>query len=100
MARNKIVGKNKRPGSNKATGRDYTYDKKYQASKKQVANRVARNKARREAIRKHGKSALKGKDVDHIKPLSQGGSNNKSNTRIISSSKNRARKPGKKRTRK
>ena len=93
MARNKIVGKNKRPGSNKATGRDYTYDKKYQSSKQQVKNRVARNKARREAIKTHGKAALKGKDVDHIRPLINGGSNTKSNTRIISSSKNRARKP-------
>lgn len=45
--------------------RDYTYDKKYQSSPEQVANRVARNKARRLMIKKHGKSALKGKDVDH-----------------------------------
>ena len=94
MARNKIVGKNKRPGSNKATGRDYSYDKKYQKSANQVANRVSRNKARREAIKKHGKAALKGNDVDHKNNNPK--DNSKKNLRIISASKNRARKPGSK----
>jgi len=35
------------------------YDKKLQATPEEVRKRVARNKARREAIKKHGKSALK-----------------------------------------
>lgn len=86
--------------NNKSTGRDYEYDKKYQKSPAQVKNRVARNKARRqkraELSKKHGKSKaekmLKGKDVDHKVPLSKGGSNHKSNRRLISKSKNRARK--------
>lgn len=90
MARNKIVGKNKRKGSNKATGRDYTYDKKYEASEEQKKRRAARNAARRRAIATHGKSALKGKDVDHKNgdPLD----NRPSNLRIESKSKNRGRK--------
>lgn len=90
MARNKIKGTNKRKGSNKATGRDYSYDKKYQSSPEQIARRVSRNRARREAIRKYGKAALKGKDVDHKNqnPLD----NRKSNLRIESKSKNRGRK--------
>ena len=86
--------------NNKSTGRDYSYDKKYQSSPQQVKNRVARNKARRQTkaslVKKHGKakaaSMLKGKDVDHKRPLSKGGSNHKSNRRLISKSKNRARK--------
>lgn len=92
MARNKIVGKNKRPKSNKATGRDYSYDTKYQNKKKQVSNRVKRNAARRAMTAAKGKAALKGKDVDHKKPLKSGGSNAKSNLRVTTKKKNRARK--------
>jgi hypothetical protein len=33
-----------------------------------------------------------GKDVDHVRPLSKGGSNSKRNTRVVSKSSNRARK--------
>lgn len=92
MARNKIVGKNKRPKSNKATGRDYSYDTEYENRPEQVRNRVKRNRARREMAKKKGKSAIKGKDVDHKKPLSKGGSNSSSNLRVTSKKKNRGRK--------
>jgi 5-methylcytosine-specific restriction endonuclease McrA len=68
------------------------YDSEYQKKKKQVANRVKRNAARRAMERKHGKKALEGKDVDHINPLSGGGSNSKRNLRITSKAKNRGRK--------
>lgn len=73
------------------SGRKYSeYDKKYQARPEQVKKRVARNAARRMMIRKHGKSALKGKDVDH----SNGNAtdNRRSNLKVISRSKNRAKK--------
>ena len=92
MAKNKIVAKNKKPKSNKATGRNYDYDKRYQASKDQIANRVKRNQARRSAIKNGSAKVGDGKDVDHIKPLSKGGSNRPSNTRVISKRVNRARK--------
>jgi len=93
MADNGYRGKNKRAGSNKATGRDYSYDKEYQKSPEQVANRVARNKARREAIREGlVRKGDRTKDVDHKRPLASGGSNAKSNRRVISASSNRARK--------
>ena len=90
MARNKIVGKNKRKGSNKATGRDYSYDKKYESSPEQIRRRASRNRARRELIKSRGRSALKGKDVDHKNqnPLD----NRRSNLRIESKKKNRGRK--------
>lgn len=88
-------GKNKRPGSTLATGRDYTYDKKYQQSATQLKNRALRNQARLSMIRK-GKARLgDNTDVDHRIPLSRGGTGHSSNLRVISRSKNRARKPGK-----
>lgn len=37
----------------------------YQGKPEQIARRSSRNSARRLAIKKHGKAALKGKDVDH-----------------------------------
>lgn len=54
--------------------------------------RVMRNAARRAAVAKHGKSALKGKHVDHITPLIKGGTNEPSNRRIISAKANMSRK--------
>lgn len=56
-----------------------------------VAKATARKQARRIMERKYGKAALKGKDVDHIKPLEKGGTNEPSNLRLVPSSKNRAR---------
>lgn len=65
------------------------HGKTYQATTKQKKNRAKRNAARREAIRDGRASKGDGKDVHHTKPLSKGGSNSKSNTRIVSRSKNR-----------
>lgn len=90
--RNKVVGKNTRKGSNLKTGRKYSYDKEYQKSPEQVKNRVARNKARRQMTKTKGRAAMRGKDVDHKRPLSRGGSNSKRNLRLIPAGKNRARK--------
>lgn len=73
------------------SGRVYSeYDKEYQARPEQVKKRVARNKARRMMISKHGKSALNGKDVDH----SDGNATNNSSTnlKIMDRSQNRAKK--------
>lgn len=73
------------------SGRKYSeYDRKYQARPEQVAKRVARNAARRMMIRKHGKAALKGKDVHHKRGTSAG--NGPSNLAVISKKKNRSMK--------
>lgn len=58
---------------------------------KEVAKASARKQARRVMERKLGKSALEGKDIDHIKPLSKGGTNSAGNLRVVSASANRAR---------
>lgn len=61
-----------------------------QDNPKAVAKASARKQARRIMERKYGKAALKGKDVDHIKPLNKGGTNAISNLRLIPASKNRS----------
>lgn len=79
------------PRKNPDGSRDYSYDKKYESSPKQRAARVERDLARRELAKEGKVSKGDGKDVDHIKPVSKGGSNNRSNLRAISSSTNRAK---------
>lgn len=73
------------------SGRKYSaYDRAYQARPEQVAKRVARNAARRLMIKKRGKAALKGKDVDHKNGRAT--DNRVSNLKIMSRSKNRSKK--------
>lgn len=71
------------PSQIKAHGRGY------QATDEQKKNRAKRNKARSD-MEKVGKVRKgDGKDVDHKKPLSNGGSNKASNLRVTSKKKNR-----------
>lgn len=72
--------------------RDYGREYKWHGTPEQIAKRSARNKARRMMEKELGKSALKGKDVDHKKPLSRGGSNNRSNLQVLSVKENRGTK--------
>lgn len=64
-------------------------DKAYQALPAQKKRRAQRNKARRAAIRQHGKAALQGKDIDHKDGNPMNGS--RSNLRIMSVKRNRGR---------
>lgn len=59
-------------------------------------HRAERNKARRIEAAFYGQKAIEGKDIDHIKPLDQGGKNIKSNLRIRDPHANRSypRTPG------
>lgn len=77
------------PRMNKDGTRDYSYDTKYESSKKQKANRAERGRART-IVSKSG-PIPKGDDVDHIKPVSKGGGNKRSNLRAIPASVNRAK---------
>lgn len=63
--------------------------RKYQGSEEQKKNRAARNKTRREAEREGRVRNGDGKDIDHKTPFAHGGSNHKSNTRVLSKSANR-----------
>ena len=74
-----------------ASGRVYSnYDKEYQARPEQVAKRVKRNAARKLMINRHGKSKLKGKDIDHKNKNAT--DNRPSNLQIMDRSANRAKK--------
>lgn len=60
-----------------------------QKSPAEVDKRVARNKARREAIREGVVKKGDGKEIDHKRMLDQGGSHGKDNTRVVSAAENR-----------
>lgn len=55
----------------------------------QVKNRAARNKARAAATQAGKTKKGDGKEIDHKKPLSKGGSNGPKNTRVVSKKTNR-----------
>jgi len=66
-------------------------DRKYDSSPERVKARMARNRARLAAIRDgRVKKGDKTKDVDHIVPLSQDGSEDKENLRVICAKRNRS----------
>ena len=68
--------------------RDYQKENIYKAQPEQIKLRVARNKARRQAIKDGRVEKGDGKEIDHVIPLSKGGSNTKANTRIRTKSQN------------
>lgn len=62
----------------------------YHSRPKQRKNRSKRTIARNAAIVEGRVARGDGLDLDHIRPLSKGGSNNRSNTRVSSASSNRS----------
>lgn len=75
----------------------------YHSKPEQRKNRSKRTVARRQAEKDGRVKKGDGKDLDHKKPLRNGGSNAKSNTRVRSRSANRAdngKRGGRKPTRK
>lgn len=76
------------PKKRDGRGRMRDYKKEYErdhSSAEDRRNRSARNKARRRAGLKVGDP----REVDHKHPLKKGGSNGRSNTRVVSRSTNR-----------
>lgn len=71
------------------------YDAWYNAKPEQRKKRAMRNKARRELEKEGLVHKGDGKDVDHRKMLRDGGSNARSNLRVVSEEKNRGWKRGK-----
>ena len=66
--------------------RDYGFEyKTYHGKPSQIKNRAARNKARKDL----GLQKDDGKEADHKKPLSKGGSKGKKNLRVTTLKANR-----------
>lgn len=65
------------------------YDKAYGARPEQKKRRAMRNAARRQLEKEGLVHKGDGKDVDHKRMLSKGGSNARSNLRVTSQKKNR-----------
>lgn len=72
--------------------RNYKKENAWEDTPEQVKRRVARNKARREAIKKHGKAALKGKEVHHVNAPRTGSLDNVA-TKVVSKKQNRKIQP-------
>lgn len=72
--------------------RDYKRELAWEHAKKpeRVKQRATRNAARKEAMDKGLVRKGDGKDVDHKTPLSKGGTNAPSNTRVASARTNRS----------
>jgi hypothetical protein len=69
-------------------------DRGYNATPEMVKKRTMNNQARA-MLTKEGKVRKgDGKDVDHKKPLRQGGGNGRSNLRVMEKSRNRAWRSG------
>jgi hypothetical protein len=70
-------------------------DAAYEAKPEQIANRVKRNAARREALKAGTVHKGDGKEIDHKTPLIAGGSNATTNRRVVSAATNRGWRKGK-----
>ncbi len=79
----------------KTTKQKREYMAEYQKQPSEVKKRVERNAARREAIKEGRVHKGDGKEIDHKVPLRSGGSNAKSNQRVVDASTNRAWRKGK-----
>lgn len=75
-------------GRHRDAKKEYQRD---QSSTKAKKDRAARNAARRQAEKKYGKAALRGKDVDHVTELKFAKNPRKVKTRITSTHVNRGR---------
>lgn len=62
----------------------------YQSTDKAKQDRALRNKARRQLMRDGKVHKGDGKDVDHVTPLSKGGTSSPGNLRVKSASANRS----------
>lgn len=73
----------------KTSAKKLAYMAEYQKRPENVDKRVERNKARREALREGAVHKGDDKEIDHKRMLDEGGSNARSNRRVVDASTNR-----------
>lgn len=78
------------PSSHRTPSQIKKMDRVYNATSENVKKRTLRNQARTKMAKAGLVSKGDGKDVDHIRPVRSGGTNARSNLRVMSKSKNRA----------
>lgn len=82
-------GEKRSPTSHRTKSQRVRHVKTYQQTPKDKAKRSARHKARYQMIKEGKVKRNDGKDVGHVKPLSKGGTNARSNLKVQSQKKNR-----------
>jgi len=87
-------GQRRDPSSHRTPGQITRQVKGYNHTPANIKKRSQRNQARRIVEKDVGKAALKGKDVDHKRPVRSGGSNARSNLRVRSEHANRGWRRG------
>lgn len=73
----------------KTSAKKLAYMAEYQKRPENVDKRVERNQARREALREGTVHKGDGKEIDHKRMLDSGGTNARSNRRVVDASTNR-----------
>ncbi len=85
------------PGATMAAKKDYKkIYKRFHASPEAKKRRAMRNTARRRMMKAGLVKKGDGKHVDHIKPLSKGGTNGRKNLRVVSARTNLRKGNGRK----
>ena len=82
-------GEKRDPVTHRTPSQIKRHYKEYQGTPEQIKKRSMRNKARRKLAAAGKVRKGDGKDVDHKRPLSKGGTNARKNLRVMSKSKNR-----------
>lgn len=75
-------GQKRDPSSHRTPGQVTRQVKGYNARPENVKKRAQRNQARAIVKKDLGEAAIKGKDVDHKRPVRSGGSNARGNLRV------------------
>lgn len=82
-------GEKRDPSSHRTPGQIKRMNRGYDARPENVKKRSLRNQARSIVEKDLGKKAIRGKDIDHIKPVRSGGGNSRGNLRVENKSSNR-----------
>jgi hypothetical protein len=77
------------PSSHRTPEQIHAMDAGYNHTPSNIRKREMRNEARATVRKEVGAKAIEGKDVDHIKPVRSGGSNDRKNLRVRSVHANR-----------